>query len=126
MFTNLEFIKSIGDVWLWRVKSNGYYRLTVEPRSGGYVSTFKTIEEAEEAFKHQCECLGYEVEDDVPERATKHIARTPWFATRVGWWIVNTPDGHEYATDRYDTDDYKTALEDAIATFGEGVTVKEG
>ena len=42
----------------------------------------------------------------------------------VGWWVVTTPTGETWATERYEGDCYKKALADAIATFGEGTTVK--
>lgn len=42
----------------------------------------------------------------------------------LGWWVVTTPQGETWATDRYEGDTYDKALSDAIATFGEGATVK--
>ena len=39
-------------------------------------------------------------------------------------WIVTTPQGKEYATEYYEGDTYEEALADAVATFGEGTTVK--
>jgi hypothetical protein len=42
----------------------------------------------------------------------------------LGWWIVTTPQGKEYATEYYEGDTYEKALADAVATFGEGTTVK--
>ena len=42
----------------------------------------------------------------------------------IGWWVVITPMGNTYATDRYKGDTKEKALTDAIATFGKGVIVK--
>ena len=42
----------------------------------------------------------------------------------VGWWVVTTPTRKTWATERYEGDCYKKTLADAIATFGEGTTVK--
>lgn len=38
----------------------------------------------------------------------------------LGWWIVTTPQGKEYATEYYEGDSYEEALTDAVATFGGG------
>lgn len=42
----------------------------------------------------------------------------------VGWWVVTTATGETWATERYEGDCPEKALFDAIATFGEGATVK--
>lgn len=42
----------------------------------------------------------------------------------LGWWIVTTPQGKTWAADHYEGDTYENILTDAIATFGEGTTVK--
>ena len=42
----------------------------------------------------------------------------------LGWWIVTTPQGKEFATEYYEGDTYEKALVDAVATFGEGAIVK--
>lgn len=42
----------------------------------------------------------------------------------LGWWIVTTPQGKEWATEYYQGDSYDKALADAVATFGEGTTVR--
>lgn len=41
----------------------------------------------------------------------------------IGWWVVTTPNGETWATDRYADDSYEKSLSDAIATFGEGTTI---
>lgn len=42
----------------------------------------------------------------------------------LGWWVITTPQSKIWAADRYEGDTYEKALSDAIATFGEGTTVK--
>lgn len=42
----------------------------------------------------------------------------------LGWWIITTPQGKEYATEYYEGDTYGNALADVVVTFGEGTTVK--
>ena len=42
----------------------------------------------------------------------------------LGWWVITTPTGETWATERYEGDSYEKTLADAVATFGQGTTVK--
>lgn len=41
----------------------------------------------------------------------------------IGCWIIETPDGHTYFSDRFEGETIEKAEADAAATFGEGCEV---
>lgn len=43
--------------------------------------------------------------------------------TVIGCWIIETPDGHTYFSDRFEGDTVEKAEANALATFGEGCKV---
>lgn len=45
---------------------------------------------------------------------------------QIGWWITTTPTGEEWASNRYEGETIEDAQREAIATFGEGSTVRKG
>lgn len=44
----------------------------------------------------------------------------------IGCWIITTPDGETWFSDRFDDETIESAQRDADATFGAGCTVKIG
>lgn len=48
MYNNLEYIKNDGAVWMWRIKSTGFYRV-VTPNS---ITTFKNRNDAEDVYRY--------------------------------------------------------------------------
>lgn len=41
----------------------------------------------------------------------------------LGWWVITTPNGKEYATERYEGDSLLKTIVDAIVTFGSDIKI---